>query len=775
MREDEASLEFHVRGVVQGVGFRPFVHRLALRYSLRGWVRNAAGSVTIRAQGTLPALVAFREALTTQTPPLAHVHELEYTEIPPEDWPDFCVIPSALEGEGSLPISPDVALCPLCLGELRDPGSRRYRYPFITCTDCGPRYTVIRGMPYDRERTSMADFHQCSPCQSEYRDPADRRYHSETNSCQECGPRVWFEGASVPDGPGASGAGGIGTEEALSEAVELIRCGGILALRGLGGFHLAVDANDDDAVMRLRRRKGRGEKALAIMVAGVEEARSVGEVGEAEEKLLTAPQRPIVLLRKNPDSGLAPSLSLGLDTVGVMTPYTPIHHLLLDALETPLVMTSGNPSDEPIAVGNEEARQRLGGLADGFLLHDREIVTRCDDSVVRLVGGAPLFLRRARGYAPLPLSLPVPSPVPLLAVGPHQKNTFTLVSGDIAYPSQHVGELDSLEAMGHFRDALARYLDIFRFRPELVVRDLHPGYLSTRMAFELAEEWGCGVPMAVQHHHAHVAAVLAEHGETGPAVGVAYDGTGYGEDGRVWGGEVMVAELKAFRRVGHLRYAPLPGGEAAVRNPWRTALGYLSMEPERAGDFELAFHRVSHQEREVVGSQAQRGVNAPMASSMGRLFDAAAAVLGVRDRCGYEGQAAMELEAVAASGPSLPLPFPWMADASGMHIMDPLPLLSALGRARQEGEGVAGLARAFHDAVIRTTRGLVGEVCREACLDTVVLAGGVFQNAILLEGLASALEEDGFRVLIPRALSPNDGAVSYGQAAVAAARLSEGG
>ena len=443
-------------------------------------------------------------------------------------------------------------------------------------------------------------------------------------------------------------------------------------------------------------------------------------------------------------------------------------------------MTSGNSTDEPLATGNQEARERLGRMADGFLLHDREILARQDDSVVRIAGGGAVFLRRARGYAPVPLSLPVPSPVPLLAVGPHLKSTFALVSGGTAFVSQHLGDLESVETLDHFHDTLARFQRLFRIHPEVVVRDLHPGYLSTRLAKELAEDWGCESAMPVQHHHAHVAAVLAEHGESGPVVGVSFDGTGYGEDGRVWGAEILDADLVSFRRMGHLRYAPLPGGEAAVRNPWRTAAGYLSLEPEREGDFELAFRGVSDRERETVGIQARRRVNAPLASSMGRLFDAAAAVLGLRGRCAYEGQAAMEMEALASGNPpGAPvgraiLPFPWARDPSGLLVMDPLPLLAALGESRQAGEEAERLALSFHQAVIRTTREMVMEVCRVMGRDTVALGGGVFQNAILLEGLAGTLEDAGLRVLVPGLLSPNDGAISYGQAAVAAARLAGG-
>jgi hydrogenase maturation protein HypF len=488
-----------------------------------------------------------------------------------------------------------------------------------------------------------------------------------------------------------------------------------------------------------------------------------------------------------------------------MIPYTPLHHLLMAEVATPLIMTSGNLSEEPIVMGIVEARDRLGSLADGFLLHDREIVARCDDSVLQVVNGSPLFHRRARGFAPLPVPLPFPSSRPLLAVGPHLKNTFALAHKEEVYVSQHIGDLETVETLDHFKETVGRFQRLFRIDPEVVVRDLHPGYLSTRLAHELASALGSVEVLAVQHHHAHVAAVLAEHGETRPAVGLAFDGTGYGEDGCVWGAEILVADLESYRRVGRLRYAPLPGGEAAVRNPWRTVLGYLSLEPEHQADFRLAFSGVPRRNREIVTRQAEKGINSPLASSMGRLFDAAAAVLGLRNRCAYEGQAAMELEAVAgglggvraaareagtgrmagmhfvggqrqgADGPAEPdphgLPFPAERDASGVYLMDPLPLLSALGGARRRGSSVGELARGFHAAVARTSAGLAARVCEEEGISVVVLSGGVFQNALLLQTVRGMLEERGLRVLIPRALSPNDGAISFGQAAVAAARL----
>jgi len=672
----------------------------------------------------------------------------------------FRIIESQDRPHRRQPVSPDVALCAQCERELRDPGDRRYRYPFITCTDCGPRFTVIEAMPYDRERTSMRRFRQCQACLTEYDTPENRRYHSETNSCPECGPRVWIEPSSSEGG-----------FEAVRAAAEALRNGRIVAIRGLGGFHLAADATDDGAVLRLRSRKAREAKPLAVMVRTVDEARALGRVGPEEEGLLTAAERPIVLLEARADSPLAVSVAPGLSTVGVMTAYTPLHHLLLEEVGRPLVMTSGNQTDEPIATGNQEALRRLGGIADLFLLHDREIVARYDDSLVRPTGAGPVFLRRARGYAPLPLHLPVPAPKPLVAAGPHLKNTFTLVHGRDAYVSQHIGDLENLETLEHFQESLAMFQRLFRIQPEAVVRDLHPAYLSTRIAAEM----GLGEPLAVQHHHAHVAAVAAEHGVTDPVIGIAYDGTGYGDDGAVWGAEIMVADLTGYRRVGQLRYAPLPGGDMAARRPWRAALGYASLDSGAAALLRRAWRAIPEPEVHTAERQIERGLNAPLASSMGRLFDAAAAVLGVRILCWYEGQAAMELESLAGHRDGMELPFPVREGPEGRWILDPLPLLAALGEGMASGAERPELAAGFHDAIAGATVEVAVRVAEESGIRQVALGGGVFQNARLLHRTALGLSEAGLDVLLPRVLSPNDGGISFGQAAVAAAILQSGG
>jgi len=752
-----------VTGVVQGVGFRPFVHRLALRYRLGGWVRNEAGEVRIEVEGPSTDVQAFVNALRTEAPPLTQIDALEITRTSVKHWTEFRIVPSEDQPDRRQPVSPDVALCAACERELFDPANRRHRYPFVTCTDCGPRFTVIEAIPYDRARTSMRVFQQCAECLREYDEPADRRYHSESNSCPVCGPKVWLE---IPGTEGAVEEG----QAAIEGAAHALGTGRIVAIRGLGGFHLAVDATDEAPVVRLRERKGREAKPLAIMVRTVDDALRLGTVRASEEPLLTSRERPIVVIKRRRSSRLAPSVAPGLDSVGVMTAYTPLHQILLDLVQRPLVMTSGNVSEEPIATSNSDARARLGDIADAFLLHDREIVARYDDSVVRVVDDVPLFLRRARGYAPLPLEIPIAAPVPLVAVGPHLKNTFTVVHGNTAYVSQHIGDLENLETLAHFQESLALFRRLFRIEPRVAVRDLHPGYLSTRVADEL----GLGQVMSVQHHHAHVTAVMAEHGRTERVVGVAYDGTGYGQDGAVWGAETLAADLCTYERAGQLRYAPLPGGDLAVRRPWRVALGYLSLEPSEREAFAAAFDGVDEAERALAEQQIARGLNAPLASSMGRLFDAAAAVLGTRQVAYYEGQAAMELEALAGERNADPFPFP-LDEEDGAVVMNPIPLLVALGERRRAGDDVRDLAARFHESIAAATIEVARRVADGTGLSTVALGGGVFQNARLLAAVQRGLEESILEVLVPRRLSPNDGSISYGQAASAAALLAREG
>ncbi len=765
------AVRLRVTGVVQGVGFRPFVHRLAMRFHLSGWIRNASGDVQIAVEGESEDVDRFLTAIGREAPPLARIDRIETEPGPVEGLSGFCIAPSAEDPSRRLPLPPDVGLCGACERELADPADRRYRYPFITCTDCGPRFTVIDSLPYDRERTTMRTFAQCPACLHEYGTPGDRRYHSETNSCPECGPKLWFLSADYEDftdvareGPSPLSAT---SADPLLSAVRLLESGGILALRGFGGFHLACDATNEASVGELRRRKHREAKPLAVMVSGLAAAREIAEVGEAEAALLLSQERPIVLLPLLPDQPLARGIAPGLRWVGLMLPATPLHQLLLGDLGRPLVMTSGNLSEEPIAIGNEEAQLRLGAIADGFLLHDREILSRSDDSVLRHAAGGPILLRRARGYAPMPLRIPVTSPVPVLAVGPHLKNTFTLLDRDLAYVSPHIGDLEGLESLEHFRGMQAVYRRLFRIEPGAVAHDLHPGYLSTRVAQEL------GIPclIGVQHHHAHIAAVMAEHGVTTPVLGIAYDGTGYGEDGAVWGAELLLADLAGYRRLAHFRYVPLPGGDLAARRIWRVALGYCALNHAARPAFARAFDGVDPVELALAERQLETGVNAPKASSMGRLFDAAAAILGVRRVAHYEGQAAMELEGLAGGRPAAEYPCAVHDDGAGGWEIDPLPLLVDLGLRRQRGYDVADLAADFHASIAWATIEVLRRAVATTGITTVALGGGTFQNARLLVSLRRRLEARGLRVLIPRALPPGDGAISYGQAAVAAARL----
>ncbi len=752
------GLLLHVTGVVQGVGFRPFVHRLALRHALRGWVRNASGQVEIAVHGVGEEVEAFMAELRSEAPPLAQIERIERRWLKGPGPRTFRIEPSALEADRRQPVPPDVALCASCERELGDPSDRRYRYPFITCTDCGPRYTVIESLPYDRERTAMRVFTQCPACLAEYHAPENRRYHSETNSCPACGPRIWFEGASPAHG----------AEAALRSAVQLLQEGGIVAVRGLGGYHLACDATNPQAVAELRRRKGREEKPFAVMVASLEAARGIATISPTAAPLLTSRERPIVLVPALASRGLAPGVAPGLDLIGLMLPSTPLHQLLVADFGGALVMTSGNLAEEPIAIGNEEARRRLGPISDGFLMHDREILRRADDSVLRVGASRTLMLRRSRGFAPLPLALPVASPVPLLAVGPHLKNTFTLAHGPTAWMSPHIGDLESLESVEHFNSALEGYRRLFRIEPVRIAHDLHPGYLSTRLARDLA------LPsVAVQHHHAHVAAVLGEFGETGPVIGVAFDGAGYGADGHTWGAEFLVADLTGYRRAAHLRYVPLPGGDLAARRPWRVALGYSTLDRGVRPALSSAFEGIPAAELALAERQLEVGLNAPLASSMGRLFDAAAAILGVRQVAHYEGQAAMELEALAGNRIAAECPMDIDPDGQDGWVIDPLPLLARLGHRCRRGDDPADLAADFHASVAWMTETVVAKVAERTGLATVVLCGGSFQNLRLGDSVERRLKARGLRVLLPRRLGPNDGAISYGQAVVAAASFAE--
>jgi hydrogenase maturation protein HypF len=704
---------YRVTGVVQGVGFRPFVHRLATRLRLGGHVLNDGEGVLVEVEGDADRVETFAAALATEAPPLARVDSVVSEALLTRGEATFAVAASR-PGRGTALVPPDLATCEECLRELFDPSDRRHRYAFVTCTECGPRFTIVTDVPYDRANTTMAAFAMCADCRAEYADPDDRRFHAEAIACPACGPRLTMS---------------------ITEAVALLADGAVLAVKGLGGYHLACNAADEAAVARLRSRKHREEKPFAVMTAYPDE---LAHVGAGERALLRSRERPIVLVRRLAGAPVAPSVAPGTSWLGLMLPYTPLHHLLAADFGRPLVLTSGNRSDEPIAFHDEEARDRLADIADAFLAHDRPIHRRCEDSVLR-----PRFpVRRSRGFVPSSLPLGIPAERGIVAAGAELKATFCVARAGEAFLSAHLGDLDSEAAYLAFRDDLELYLSMLGVRPEVVAHDLHPDYLATKWALEQDAEL-----VGVQHHHAHAAACLAEHGETGPALALVFDGSGFGSDGTLWGGELLRCDLTSFERLDHLEPVPLPGGEAAVREPWRVAAVHL----ERAG-LPVPFDRWD----DVRGALH---VNAPLSSGMGRLFDAVAAVLGVRERVSYEGQAAIELERLAGEVDAAP--YEWTFG-------DGAALVAAAHEDVDAGRPGAEIAAAFHEAVAAGA----AEACAKAADPrVVVLSGGTFQNLRLLDSTTRRLEAEGFRVLAHRLVPPNDGGLSYGQAAVTAASI----
>ncbi len=749
-----------VEGVVQGVGFRPFVHRLAQDLGLVGRAHNFTGGLAIEVQGPPDAVDQFVKRLTDEAPPIAVIERVEVTPVPPLAETDFRIVASREEQGGPIFVSPDVALCRDCLREMRDPGDRRYRHPFINCTNCGPRFTIIRQVPYDRPYTSMGEFPMCEQCRAEYEDISDRRYHAQPVACPNCGPTLLFvAGERAEQG-----------EHALAAAREMLLEGRIVAVKGLGGFHLACDADDQAAVVRLKDRKNREAKPLAVMAESLAVAAQFSEVTPEVAKLLGSPQSPIVLVRKGEDAPLAPAIAPDTDTYGLMLPYTPLHVLLLEGLGVrALVMTSGNLSDEPLCTDNEEAQERLAEIADGFLMHDRDIYIGCDDSVVRPTRRGPILLRRARGYVPFPVRLGEELR-PLLAVGAHLKNTFCLTSGRNAFLSQHLGDLADRPTLEFFERSLEHFESLLQITPEALACDLHPDYLSTRQAERLSAERGLPL-FRVQHHHAHLAACLADNRESGPAVGLVCDGTGYGEDGAIWGCEVLVGDARECRRAGHLRYVPLPGGDRAIEEPWRMAAVYLreAFGPGFADELHTPFvQQMDRAAWALLAQMIERGLNCPQASSAGRLFDAVAALIGLHRTVDYEGQAAMHLEAIAAEeGQAYDFE---LVERDEGFIIDPLPTIRGIVSDQQEGAGASQIAGRFHATFVAMLAEAAERAAAESGLDIVALSGGTFQNAIVLEQLTDELERRNLRPLIHRAVPPGDGGLSLGQALVAHAR-----
>ncbi len=751
---------FRVTGTVQGVGFRPFVYRTAVSLGLTGFVRNDSDGVLVEVQGDPAALSALRTALTDGPPPLARVTGVLSTTIPPvADDTRFRIVDSRAEGPPAVAVSVDTAPCDDCLAEVDDPEDRRYRYPFTNCTNCGPRYTIVQSVPYDRPATTMAPFAMCRDCQREYDDPGDRRFHAQPNACPACGPTLRW---CAPGGSVLTTGGG-----ALAAAVAAIRAGAVIAVKGVGGFHLATDANRAASVAELRRRKARDDKPFAVMVADLDGARALVDIDGPAEGLLASPARPIVLAPRRHGAPVADQVAPGLPELGLVLPYSPLHHLLLAGAGVPLVMTSGNLSDDPIAHTDEDAFERLGPLVDGVLTHGRGIHIRCDDSVVRASPARLQVLRRSRGYAPEPLPLPGTGVRQVLALGAELKSTVAVAKNGWVVVSHHIGDLEHLATYRSFLQAVDHLCHLAGVTPEVVAHDLHPEYLSTKLALDLELP---GRP--VQHHHAHIAACLAEHGETGPVLGVAFDGLGMGDDGVLWGGEFLLADLSGYRRVGHLRAAPLPGGAAAVREPWRMAVTWAQLAAGRAS-------AVRHGERldpragavaDLVGRAAEGANAVPATTSAGRLFDAVAALLGIRARVTYEGQAAIELEALAGTvgAPEAPCYPVGVTSDGGTTILDPAPLIAAVLSEIERGTPAPVIAAGFHRGLAEGTAALATTLAAQAGVGTVALSGGVFQNVRFSDLVETGLRRAGLAVLLHRRIPPNDGGVSVGQAAVAA-------
>jgi hydrogenase maturation protein HypF len=783
-----SRLRLRVQGIVQGVGFRPFVYGLATRAGLGGHVGNDAEGVFIEVEGPDATLADFRAALQAESPPLARIESVQAEVIPPCDEHTFVILESRAGVTVRAQVPPDVGLCADCLRELFDPQNRRYRYPFINCTHCGPRFSIIQAIPYDRASTTMSGFVMCDACAAEYHDPGDRRFHAQPIACPVCGPQVWWEDSPSTHSPAPKMPVGGGfpedstgvskaaiqpgtSDRAIAAAQGALRAGQIVAVKGLGGFHLACDATNDAALARLRGRKGRVDKPFAVMVRDVAQARDLAWVDEDEAALLESHNRPILLLRKRADSPLSDGAAPGNPCIGIMLPYTPLHYLLLE--DRPLVMTSGNLSGEPIAYQEDEARQRLGPLVDGFLMHNRPIQTPCDDSVLR----RQMPVRRSRGYAPFPIRLPLDGPS-VLAIGGELKNTFCLTHNGYAFLSQHIGDMENLETLQAFERAQAHLRALYQAEPTAIVCDLHPNYLTTQWAADYARR--SGLPLIqVQHHHAHIAAVMAEHGLDGQerVIGVCLDGTGYGTDGSIWGGEILLADYDGFERLACLKPVPLPGGDAAVKQPYRMALAHLWA----AGiDWEADLPPVAacpSAERRLLLRQLEAGVQTVPTTSMGRLFDAVATLVGLRQTVTYEAQAAIELEGLIDASVEAAYPFDYIQEAAppakAILLLDPAPLLRALVADLRAGVGKGVIAARFHNAVVEVTLAICLGLRDRGQGAKVAFSGGVFQNEYLMSTLMRRLRAHDFTVLAHQAVPPNDGGLALGQAVLGMRRLSQ--
>jgi hydrogenase maturation protein HypF len=752
-----------IRGMVQGVGFRPYVYRLAVARRLTGGIANTASGVAIEIQGEPESVADFLRALPAEVPPLARITDFEVREIACNGDHEFRIHASEKSEAARALIPPDIAVCDDCLRELFDPADRRYLYPFINCTNCGPRFTIVRSIPYDRPQTSMAAFEMCARCRAEYDDPENRRFHAQPNACWDCGPQAEFQDARGER---------ISCDDPIGEAAARLRAGAIVAVKGLGGFHLAADATNSEAVEKLRERKHRVEKPFAVMVPDAEAAAEFCELDGEERELLVSPERPIVILRRKHPSAISQSVAPFNPHLGIFLPYTPVHHRLFakSGLRA-LVMTSGNVSEEPIAIGNAEAVARLAGLADFFLVHTREILRRCDDSVLRRSGGCVRQLRRSRGFVPVPVFLDREFPS-VLAVGGELKNTICLLQGRRAFLSQHIGDLENAEAYNFFGEAVAHWQNILDIQPDVVAYDLHPDYFSTRWALGQKGARKDIRVIGVQHHHAHIASCMAENHLESRVIGIALDGTGYGTDGRVWGGEILLADYLDFERAAHLSYVPMPGGAAAIREPWRMAASYLrhAFGPEM---FRLAIpfvEQIPAAKLRTISQMAERGVNSPLTSSCGRLFDGVAALAGLRHEVNYEAQAAIELEACrdeSAAGQPYSIE---LREEGGILQLDPAPVIRAIVEDLRRGATPGQISQRFHEGLACALADVARRLRERTGLNTVCLSGGSFQNVYLAGELERLLAEEGFRVFTHSQVPAGDGGLSLGQAVVAASR-----
>lgn len=786
------ALDIQVRGVVQGVGFRPFIYRLARKYLINGWVLNATDGVFIHAEGEAKHLDEFVLEISENAPAASRVTEIELKEVPLEDFTYFEIrFSDDAEVEKTTLISPDLATCEDCTHELFDPADRRYRYPFINCTNCGPRFTIIEALPYDRKHTSMKDFPMCPDCQAEYDDPADRRFHAQPNACFICGPHISWRAAREPEAEIEWGITREQSDAIIEKAVNALRSGKIIAVKGLGGFHLVCDANNEEALAALRERKRRKGQAFAVMVPSLVDAKAACEVNEVEEQQLSGSQRPIVLLKKRKDVHFAIGLADGLTELGVMLPYTPIQQLLLHDFGGMLVMTSANLHDEPIVTDDEEAFRVLGDVADAFLGHDRTIEARYDDSVIRVLKTgideySIQFIRRARGYAPMPIALPdslsgnKPS---VFAAGPEQKNTFCMTRDSEAFVSQHIGDMENAETFDAWLAAKKRFETLFEIKSTVLACDKHPEYLTSKWAHEQAQKESLPL-VEVQHHHAHIVSVIAENKLEGPVAGFALDGTGYGEDGAIWGGEVLLCNLQAFERFANFAYVPMPGGAAAIKHPLRMAYGVLWA-------FDLLDHPQAQQIVDALGATADmceqmidKGINTPMTSSVGRLFDAASAILGICTEPRYEGEGAILLEAVIESEKEAGEPYSIelikntatstsTAQDTSVLLLDAAALFKALLDDMAAGVSTSAIARKFHDAFVDAISTMAQTIYAAYGIETFALSGGVFMNRYIMEHSLEALTSLGFTVAINRELPPGDGCISFGEAVVALALENE--